>query len=487
MMHLIFFALFISLYRFALVSNAFGSNMVLQRAPEHANIYGWDKPNSINRVSVQISGLKSYVTNSRLDGFWEILLDPTQADNVPRTITVQSTSGEQQQLQNVLFGDVFVCSGQSNMQMTVSQVFNATEEILKAQAYPRIRVMTVGQGTISQTPLNQFLTIEQHWAQASSASIGVGNWSAFSATCWFFGKNLYDQNKIPLGLISSNWGGTIVQAWSSPQALAKCKSENNEKKRADPNQPSVLWNAMIIPILNTTIKGAVWYQGESNSGAAKYYSCAFPAMISDWRQKWGGGTSKTFGFYYVQLAPWKSDNKNNEFNTRIAQDFALKLPSVGLAVAMDLGDPTSPFGDIHPRDKQTVGKRLALSARGITYGQKIQYLGPAAESYTSSIQGNLATVTVFFKKDTIGSGLELRTASCEVPNNCAGFEICLNSVWTGTSIWKLHGSDGLEISTLISGQPQICGVRYADANYPLCYLYNKDDLPALPFSLPMPF
>jgi len=394
---------------------------------------------------------------------------------------------------------VFVCGGQSNMQQTVGAVFNSSEEIADSINYPNIRVMTVGQGTFSAVPLSIFLTIEQTWTISRPESIGAGPWSMFSAVCWFTGKNIYDKYKVPLGLISSNWGGTIIQAWSSPDANSKCTGEvNNEgdypdmlrdrRLRDGPNDPAALWNAMIEPLLGVSIRAVLWYQGESNSGDPKFYSCAFPVMIKDWREKrWG--TSETIGFYYVQLAPWRNDGNNYlEFETRLSQDFALQLPSVGVAVAHDLGDPTSPWlNDIHPRDKQTVGLRLALAVRGITYKESIQYTGPSAISHLHRYENNNLVVTLYFDKSTLGEGLVLQSKSCLVPGNCAGFEICSNNNWVPSSDMKILDSNlVLSVPGSLGTEDTYCGVRYARANYPLAYLYNLNGLPALPFSFPSP-
>jgi len=170
---------------------------------------------------------------------------------------------------------------------------------------------------------------------------------------------------------------------------------------------------MIVPILPMTITGVTWYQGESNAGQPNYYACAFPEMIKDWRMKWGGDTSKTFPFYFVQLATWNNTvDLNSEPLTRLAQTYALQLPKVGLATAMDSGDPTSPFGDIHPRSKQIVGYRLSLTARAIGYGENIQYQGPNATQWTILTQSPSATVRVVFAENSIGGGLVITPKAC---------------------------------------------------------------------------
>jgi len=460
------------------VSNALGSNMVLQRAPLKANVWGWSKTAG-SVVSVVLGG-KTYQATADSTGFWIVSLDATPAGG-PYQITITSSAGESSTLSNILFGDVFVCSGQSNMQMTVSSVFNAAEEIKAADGYPNIRVFTVGQGTASATPLQEFATIERGWAPASAASIGLGNWSAFSAACWFFGKNLYDQLKVPIGLFSDNWGGTIVQAWSSPDALKKCP-QLDVPVGADPNDPSALWNAMIIPILRMTIKGATWYQGESNAGNPNNYACSFPAMISDWRAKWL--SSGNFGFFYVQLAPWAAGSNDAEGLTRLSQLYANALPDVGFATAADLGDPTSPFGDIHPRGKQPVGYRLSLAARAISYGQAIQYLGPIAASWGIVSAG---VVDVSFTSASVGGGLAVVAFSCDShvpPAQCAEYEIGTSSGWIRAKGVILN-TTAVRITADV-GSAQTIGVRYGYANYPIMSLRNVAGLPAIPFYFPNP-
>jgi len=251
----------------------------------------------------------------------------------------------------------------------------------------------------------------------------------------------------------------------------------------DPNDPSVLWNAMIVPILPMTITGATWYQGESNAGQPNYYACGFPAMISDWRLKWGGDTSKTFGFYFVQLAPWAANGNDAESLTRLSQLYANELPNVGFGTAADLGDPTSPYGDIHPRNKQEVGKRLSLAARAITYKEKVPYLGPMATSW-KTVDANSVQVT--FSLASIGDGLKTVPVSCDSkipPVQCAEYELGTASGWikaTGTI-----SGDSVIVRADTRGSA-ITGVRYGYANYPLMSLQNSAGLPGIPFVFPNP-
>jgi len=463
------------------LSNALGSHMVLQRAPQRANLWGWTQAGTT--VSVVFNS-KTYTSRAATDGSWNVFLDATAAGG-PYKISVTSSRGESAVLEDVLFGDVWVCGGQSNMQFTVASAFNATAEIAAAANYPNIRVYTVGQKTTSPTPLKELQTVSQPWVVASPQSIGAGNWSEFSAVCWFFGRDLYDELKVPLGLFSDNWGGTIVQAWSSPEALSKCNV--SVQVEAPPNDKSDLWNAMIVPILPMTITGAIWYQGESNEPQPDYYACAFPEMINDWRLKWGGETNKEFPFYFVQLAPWLGDNAG-EAKIRLAQMYATKLPNVGVATAMDWGDPTSPWQSVHPRYKQIVGQRLSLVALGMNYKKSVQYEGPEFAGWRVNSPAPNVLVQVTFTPQSIGSGLTLQPKKCDPtvpPAQCSTFEIGLDNGHWVTATASLQGNV-LYLQANVATGLQVTGVRYAWSTYPVATLYNRNGLPALPFAVPNP-
>ena len=220
------------------------------------------------------------------------------------------------------------------MQYTVSQALNATLEIAAADNYPNIRLFTVGQSSTSNVELDYFASVRYQWDKASSRNVGGIQdnqqdrpWSQFSAVCWFYGKELYDQKQIPIGLVSSNWGGTTVEAWSSSSALAECTGLLDPGKSFY-SKPSVLWNAMIHPLLPMTIHAAIWYQAESNMDTVQSYGCRFSAMIKDWRRQWGGDTLKSFPFSFVQLHPYIMDEPNLLPQMRLAQAQALELDNV---------------------------------------------------------------------------------------------------------------------------------------------------------------
>jgi sialate O-acetylesterase len=392
-----------------------------------------------------------------------------------------------------MFGDVYVCSGQSNMQFTVHSVFNATEEIAQAAKFPQIRLFSVGTQNISLTPVPELIHYDLGWSVASPDVVGKADWSYFSAVCWFYGKYLAETYPtLPIGLISTNWGGTYVQAWSSPDALRQCPDlpvqvaeYDSEFGAPNPNQPSVLWNAMIVPFLKNPIKGALWYQGEQNSGDPAHYGCFFKAMITDWRAKWADGKTN-FPFLFVQLAPWTPGSVTIP-ETRQAQLDALALPNVGFATAVDLGDIDSPYGNIHPRDKEDVGRRLLLAGRAIAYGDTtIIFKGPMASKFQVATTTPTASVTVTFENDTISGGLVLHPEpQCPTNADCAWYEIQLGTTSVRATA-ALRDKNVLTISVANAANAKITGVRYAWAPWPMCNLYNGAGLPAIPFSYYFP-
>ena len=245
--------------RLNFLSAVFGDHMVLQRAPQQAMLYGFTTPGATVKTLFDGQALTS---TSDVNGTWRQLLPATDASEKAYTIKVASSTGEGASLTDVLFGDVYLCGGQSNMQFALLATENATEEIQIANAYPHIRLFTVGQGT--NTPgaqMRDLQTIEQNWSVAANSTIaGGGGFGYFSSVCWFFGRRLSNYLKestgatIPLGLVSNNWGGTTVEQWSPDSAYAVCNRTQGNNG---------LYNAMIVPytVGPFTIKGFTWYQG----------------------------------------------------------------------------------------------------------------------------------------------------------------------------------------------------------------------------------
>ncbi|EEF63179.1 sialate O-acetylesterase [Pedosphaera parvula] len=614
----------------------FADHAVLQRGIR-IPVWGWTQPGEKVKVSM---GKKSAIAVADADGRWEAKIGPFKAGG-PYTLTVSGL--ETVTINEVLIGDVWICSGQSNMEMGIGAC-NVTNDIAQAN-FPQIRLLTVPR-LITTKPAQ---TLECQWLPCNPANVMKGQWAGFSAAGFFFGRELQQELKIPIGLIHTSWGGTVAEAWTSqeglkplgdfnaqleqvnkvntlnkdedpskelekwyahndpgtaqhwekgdadysnwksasmPQAweqaglpnydgivwfrhtfnlpddwtgkdltlslgtiddmnttwvngvkvgqnnqytvdcvyqvpstilkagenvitirvldtggpggltgkpaqmhvaprkdagatpislagqwqmhdsapLAKLPAVPQIWNRNNPNVSTVLYNGMISPLLPFGIKGAIWYQGESNAGRAEQYRKLLPAMIQDWRNRFEVGE---FPFYIVQLAAFTrtaAEPRNNEWaELREAQALTAKnVPHAGLAVAIDIGDAA----DIHPKDKLDVGRRLALCALADTYGKKIESSGPWYKSMKITKQG------VCLSFDHLAGGLVAKG------DKLTGFAIAGDDkkfVWADAVI------DGKNIFVSSPKVKKPVAVRYAwDAN-PVCNLYNKAGLPAVPF------
>jgi len=497
----------------------FQNNMVLQRAPARANIYGFS-PDIGQKVILQMNTpSKPYYYTTHVVasatpgvGVWMITLDPLEA-NMTANIKVLSERGTLN-LGNLIFGDVWLCGGQSNMQFSVHQMNGAAEEIADAHNYPNIRLFTAALKS-SPTPVDDLIDVEESWASPSNDSVGHSDWSYFSAVCWVYGKAIHKALNVPIGLVATNWGGTPVEAWSSPDALKKCgldneessSTENNNNLYSPENRPSsrsknlavggpgdnsVLYNAMIHPFLKMTIYGAIWYQGEADASGDKMakYGCTFPAMIEDWRAKFNQAssqTSATFPFGFVQLA----GNRNDPTITTGFPDIRWhqtadmgyvpnpKMKNVFMAVAMDLPDFNSTYGSIHPRDKMDVGTRLALSGLEVAYQKNEVFQGPFPKGGSS--QGKKFILDY-------GSGTKLQVLNKE------GFEfLCQDpnsnkTTWKATAILDSDDSTVTLDTSVCNNVTLLKGVRYAWRESPCefkkCAIYESvNSLPGPPFEL----
>lgn len=349
------------------LASTFGDHMVLQRNTEAA-IWGNDKPNT--KVSIIASWGKSIAATTDKSGNWKASISTDNAGG-PYTITVQGTT--KVLLNDVLLGEVWLCSGQSNMEMPVkgflSQPVNGSQEAIMNSKNNQIRLFDVKR-KISAEPLSE---CEGSWAMAEPQTV-----QNYSATAYFFGRLLQQQLGVPIGLITSSWGGTRAEAWTPRETLTSAFPELNEKLndklKYDQKSPTALFNGMIQPIIPFTIKGAIWYQGESNKKEAEQYSRLFPAMIKSWRAKWNIGD---FPFYFVQISTlaWGGEDW---VKLQQAQLKTMKsVPNTGMAVTNDIGEETC----IHPARKTEVGERLAYWALAKTYGfDFLQYSGPIYKS-----------------------------------------------------------------------------------------------------------
>ncbi len=439
-----------------------GSNMVLQRN-KPLNIWGWaDKG---EKVTVKFKQ-GSYTAVATADGKWKVQL-PAQVAGGPYTMTIAGHNTIT--LDNILVGDVWVASGQSNMEMPVKgwgKVLNFEQEIAAAN-YPQIRFFQAKHVT-STSPKDDITPWEGAWAVCTPQSV-----PEFSSVGYFFAREIYGHEHIPVGVIHSSWGGTVAEAWTSGESLKKMPAFADTVKAlerlatpqspSDANKSTLLYNAMIHPLLPYAIRGAIWYQGEANVGRAYQYRELFPLMIKDWRKQWKNGE---FPFFFVQLANFTEKKtqpvESDWAELREAQLMALSLPNTGMASAIDIGNDK----DIHPKNKQEVARRLSLIARAKVYGEKIPYSGPIYQS--KQIVGNKVVLTFKFADD----GLTAKNGTLK------GFEIA-------GADKKFHWADatisGNRVTVSSSEVAKPVAVRYSWSNNPDGNLYNGAGLPASPF------
>jgi len=484
---------------------AVGSHMVLQR-DTGAMIWGWSShPGTQVKLSWNGKQVSTTSSDPSTGEFGFELISGVSTDNV---LTV-SDADSSVTLEDVSFGDVLLCSGQSNMQFSVAVANNAAEEIADSIHYPQLRLFALALNA-SWDPINTMESLNPafNWTVSKPSAFELNNaWGTFSATCYFTGRSLYVAlgGKVPIGLVDSDWGGTRVEAWSSPDALKKCPGDFNEFEQpenpADPPRPmldagdrpgqnnaSVLWNAMIYPLLPMRFKMALWYQGEANAGNPTNYACRFPAMIEDWREKF----KLPLPFFFVQVAAYLPGGANWP-ELQVAQTAALTLSDVGMATAMDLGDPMSPEGAIHPRFKQEVGARLERNIASIVYKQDVVYSGPvpqamavpptAPNSVVIQLVNGPTSDSLYFQGTTNCGGNSTvggKGPSCchEVPfvlGTKSGQQIRATSVEVGTQQLTVSASS-------LSSSDEITSIAYAFQPYAQCALYNSEGLPMTPFN-----
>lgn len=353
----------------------FSNNMVIQQKT-NVNFWGKDLPGKQIVISSSWGESSSAITGK--DGKWMLKISTPQAGG-PYSITVKGSN--EIILSDVLVGEVWFCSGQSNMLLGLKSYSDrfgsgSNEEILHSDN-DNLRVFQTKQNA-SLVPLDN---VSGNWviSQPSTAS-------SFGATAYFFGKLLQEILHVPVGLIISAWGGSPQEAWMSAQSLSGFKQIVLPEKLPDElafKQPILLYNGMVHPFIPFSIKGAIWYQGEGNVVNPELYKDLLPTMIQAWRKDWGIGS---FPFYFVQLAPYKLNNINSAFLREAQLNAMLNVENTGMAVALDIGD----CSDIHPREKKVLGNRLAYWALSKTYNLKgIECSGPVYQSMSKLPEGKI--------------------------------------------------------------------------------------------------
>jgi sialate O-acetylesterase len=463
-------------------------NMVLQQKTTVA-LWGWAAPGEA--ISITASWQKAAAkTTADAQGNWLVRV-PTGKAGGPYTLTIAGRNSIT--IHNVLLGEVWLCSGQSNMKFSVDKgtanwmtgVKNAAEVMPQAN-FPGIRMFTVAE-RVADTPQRD---VAGNWVVCSPETVG-----RFSAVAYFFGLEIHQKLNVPVGLIHSSWGGTPAESWtrrevleSNPTlrpiltryeagltqrpayetALAAWKQEkaaNPQTKSPKPEEPlaatsnkspTKLYNGMIRGLEPYTLRGVIWYQGESNAVRAYQYRTLFPAMIASWRTDW---QQPDLPFYFVQIAPHKSQNAViREAQLRSWQT----VPHTGMVVTTDVGDSV----DIHPRDKQTVGHRLALWARADTYGEKsLPHSGPVYKGMT--VKNGAARLSFDYAAGLMARDGALREFTIAGPD----------------SVFR-PAQARIEGRTVVVSSPQVAqpvAVRFGWSKSPMPNLFNGAGLPASPF------
>jgi sialate O-acetylesterase len=488
----------------------FGDHMVLQRDAEVA-VWGWAAPREEVRVSF---GGQTRTTRAGEGGDWMVRLDPMAASHAGRTLTVNDSVT----FENVLVGDLWLCSGQSNMEWTLRGALNAREEIAAAD-YPSIRHIKIERRSGDQ-PRKDVHKVKG-WDVCRPDKAGE-----FTAVGYFFARRLYEELNVPIGIVNSSWGGTAIEPWTAPEGFyrvpelasiaarvkaadpateegqqahrkaleevsrwlpqARAAVESGERPAPMPAMPVVgtggrvptsLYNEMIHPLTPMTIKGVIWYQGESNEADGMAYLPKMRALIEGWREVWSH--QGQLPFYFVQLASFKNSpdapaGGDGWAPLREAQRKALELDHTGMAVAIDVGEA----GDIHPKNKQDVGRRLARWALADAYEKDIVPGGPLFESI--SIHGD--RIHVHFNH--VGPGLMVgRKEGLEPAREIPGGRLGEFAIAGEDKVW--HRADatiqGDTVEVFHKDVPKPVAVRYAYRMNPVgANLYNKEGLPASP-------
>ncbi len=431
--------------------NLVGSNMVLQQNAT-VKLWGWSDP----AEKIFITTSWNNKTDSAVatgNAKWELKVQ-TPAAGGPYTITLKGNNTIV--LSNIMIGEVWICSGQSNMEMNSNWGLPDVKEELPNAANDNIRFFTIPKTTSSYPQDN----CEGRWLQCDSNTL-----KSFSGVAYFFAKKINSTLHVPVGLISTNWGGTPAEVWMEESVVSSDPVLKTAAAKLNtvpwwPVTPGAAYNAMIAPLINYSVAGAIWYQGESNVGTADTYAQLLTALIGDWRKLW----SKELPFYFVQIAPYAYGNKFVSAIVREQQTKVMSVPNTGMVVITDLVDNIK---DIHPKNKHDVGYRLAAWALAETYHQNnIAYKNPVYKSI--EIQNDKAVITL----DNVLTGLTVK-----------GKEITELLIAGADKVFypataKIKNNQLVVTSKLVK---QPVAVRFGFSNKAMPNLFSNEGLPVNPF------
>jgi sialate O-acetylesterase len=434
----------------------FGNHMVLQQQTDAA-IWGKSTENKTVKVTTSWNN-KSYSAKPDAEGNWKVYVKTPEAGG-PYSITI--SDGKRLTLENILIGEVWICSGQSNMQMTMTgyptQPITGANKAIATSQNDKIRLFTVER----DKSLEEQDDFKGEWLECNP-----GNVANFSAAAYFFGEMVNEALDVPVGLICSSWGGTRIEPWMSENGFENFDwvklPDKNSKEDFSQQTPTVLYNAMISPMVGFAFRGGLWYQGESNRNEPDRYEKLMPGLIENWRAEWGIGD---FPFYYVQIAPYNYGT--NGLNSAYLREAQLKassaLPHIGMASTMDAGEERC----IHPANKKVVGERLAYLALAKTYGLNgIEYSGPVLKEM--NVEGSVVKLTF----DHAANGLT--TFGKELKNFVIAGE---NKKFVPATAYITR--EGITLSSPLVEKP--VAVRYAFEDFVVGELFNTEGLPASSF------
>jgi len=431
----------------------FSDNMVVQRDTT-VNIWGWGNPGEQVQLVASWNPTDTLETTATRQAQWKLKLK-TPADPGPYSISLKGSNTIT--LNNVMVGEVWIASGQSNMEWSASAGITNKEEAIENAKNANIRFFDVPR-TSSQYPQDD---VDAKWVESTPETM-----SSFSAIAYFFGEKLNEElDDVPIGLIGANWGGTPAEIWmpeklfTTNDSLAKAATLLKEEQWG-PSEPGRAYNGMITPLTPYTIAGVIWYQGETNTSNAPYYAHTFTNLIKSWRKAWNAD----FPFYFAQIAPYNYGDNFSGVEVRDAQRRSLAVPNTGMVVLGDLGDDNN----IHPRNKLDPGLRFANLALAKHYGKNLLAESPLVDK---AVQVSNNQVEVYFK-----NGKDLHYANKDRAN--AVFELAGNDMQFQQSDKIKITKDKIMVSSAIKNPKYI---RYGWGNIAIPGIYNVADLPMSSF------